>query len=113
MRPHSKAKGNAFTRRLMIRRIEDQGWPVAKAAAMAGCSERTGYKWLRRWRDEGEAGLSDRSCRPRRVAHRTPARRVEAVVRLRRRRQTSWEIARRLRLPWSTVSAIHPEDDAS
>ena len=29
-----------------------------------GISRSTGYKWLRRYRAEGKAGLRDRSCRP-------------------------------------------------
>ena len=58
MRPHPKAKGNPYQRKLMICRVE-QGWSVAEASAAAGWSERTGYKWLQRWRAEGEAGLPD------------------------------------------------------
>lgn len=46
MRPHPKAKGNPYQRELMVQRIES-GIGVAEAAAMAGWSERTGYKWLR------------------------------------------------------------------
>jgi transposase len=29
-----------------------------------GVSERTAYRWLKRWREEGEAGLLDRSSAP-------------------------------------------------
>jgi transposase InsO family protein len=105
MRPHPRAKGNAYQRRLMIRRIET-GMSVAQAAEMAGWSERTGFKWLSRWREEGDAGLSDRKAGPRRVRNRTSPSRVEQVLSLRRRGRTSFEIARRLRMPWSTVSGI-------
>lgn len=106
MRPHPKAKGNAYQRRLMVRRVLEEGWSVAAASEAAGWSERTGFKWLRRWRDEGEAGLHDRRPGPVRARNRTPQRRVDRILGLRRKRQTSWEIARRLRMPWSTVSAI-------
>lgn len=105
MRPHPRAKGNAYQRRLMIERIE-VGMAVAEAAAMAGWSERTAYKWLRRYREESEAGLADRRGGPRRVRQRTPRRRVERILALRRKRQTSFEIAGRLGMPWSTVSAV-------
>lgn len=105
MRPHPKAKGNAYQRRLMIRRLE-AGLSVAEAAERAGWSERTAYKWLRRWREEGEAGLEDRRCGPRRARNRTLGRKVEKILILRRKRQTSWEIAERLGMPWSTVSGI-------
>ena len=106
MRPHPKAKGNAYQRRLMIRRVVEAGWSVAAASEAAGWSERTGFKWLRRWREEGEAGLTDRRPGPLRARNRTPKRRVERILVLRRKRQTSWEIAQRLGMPWSTVAAI-------
>ena len=105
MRPHPKAKGNAYQRCLMIQRIEG-GLPVAQAAEMAGWSERTAYKWLRRWREEGSAGLPDRRAGPRQVRNRTPRRRIEKILVLRRKRQTSWEIAQRVGMPWSMVSGI-------
>ena len=44
-------------------RIE-QGLRVGDAAQAAGVSVRTAYKWLRRFQEEGEAGLADRSSRP-------------------------------------------------
>lgn len=106
MRPHPKAKGNPYQRKLFIRRVLEENWSVAEASELAGWSERTGYKWLRRWREEGEAGLADRKAGPRRVRNRTPQRRVEKILALRRRRQTSWEIAQRVGMPWSTVSAV-------
>jgi transposase InsO family protein len=89
----------------MIRRVE-AGMSVAEAAERAGWSERTAYKWLRRWREEGEAGLEDRRCGPRRARNQTPRGRVEKILILRRKRQTAWEIAERLGMPWSTVSGI-------
>ena len=106
MRPHPKAKGNPYQRQLFIRRVWEQGWCVAEASEAAGWSERTGYKWLRRFREHGEAGLEDRRSGPHRVRNRTPRGRVEKVLRLRRNRRTSWEIARHLGMPWSTVSGI-------
>ena len=55
---------------------------------------------------EGEAGLVDRSSAPRRVANRTPADRVAAIVALRQLRMTAAEIAETLAMPLSTVSAM-------
>jgi transposase InsO family protein len=106
MRPHPKAKGNPYQRRLFVQRVLEQGWSVAEASEAAGWSERTGYKWLRRFREEGEAGLVDRRSGPLRVRNRTPRKRVERILRLRRQRRTAWEIAQRLAMPWSTVSGI-------
>jgi transposase InsO family protein len=91
----------------MVRRVREQGWSVAEASQAAGWSERTGFKWLRRWREEGDAGLIDRRPGPSQARNRTPRARVERILELRRtKRQTSWEIARRLGMPWSTVAAI-------
>jgi transposase InsO family protein len=106
VRVHPNAKGTANSRLVMVRRIEEEGWSVADAAEAAGYSERSAYKWLRRYRDQGFEGLADRSSAPHRVPGRTSAQRVERIVALRRRRRTAWEIAQRLGLAWSTVSAV-------
>jgi transposase InsO family protein len=51
------------------------GWPAAHVAEQLGISRATAYKWVRRYRAEGEAGLLDRSSRP----HRSPRRVPEAT----------------------------------
>ena len=106
MRPHPKAKGNPYQRKLFIRRVLEESWSVAEASEAAGWSERTGFKWLRRYREEGVAGLADRRSGPREVRNRTPRKRVDRIVALRRKRLTAWEIAQRTGMPWSTVSGI-------
>ena len=83
---------------------KEDTWPVMSAAEAAGISERTAYRWLARWRAEGERGLSDRSSAPRRIPHRVPADRVEAIEALRRLRMTAAEIAELLSMALSTVS---------
>ena len=70
---HGKAKLTPAGRLLLVERIEGEGWPARHAAAMAGVSRATAYKWLARWRAEGVAGLADRSSRPRRSRARTSA----------------------------------------
>src|SRR5262249_55993068 len=72
------------SRRLICRRVLEQGWTIADAAAAAGCSPRTAAKWLRRFRD-GEEGLLDRSSRPHRTPTRLPQERVLAIEALRPR----------------------------
>jgi transposase InsO family protein len=79
---------------------------VTAAAEAAGVSERTAYRWLRRWREEGELGLLDRSSAPRSIPHRTAADRVEAIAALRRLFMTAAEIAELLGMALSTVSAV-------
>ena len=61
---------------------------------------------MRRYREQGEAGLHDRSSAPRRVHNATPPDRVEAIERLRRLRLTGPEIAELLEMATSTVSAV-------
>jgi transposase InsO family protein len=60
------------------------GRPAAHVAAEMGISRATAYKWLRRWREEGPAGLLDRSSRPRCSPRRTPARLERRIEALRR-----------------------------
>jgi transposase len=105
MRIHANARTCPNSRRLLVRRIEEEDWSLRTAAEAAGISERSARKWLSRWRNEGEAGLLDRSSAPRRIPHRTPERVVDAITALRRLRMTAAEIAEVLGLALSTVSA--------
>ena len=106
MKLHGNARTCPKSRRLLVERIESGGWSVMVAAEAAGVSERTAYRWLKRWREEGEPGLLDRSCAPRSIPHRTPADRVAVIAALRRLHMTAAEIAELLRMALSTVSAV-------
>jgi len=106
MKLHGNARTCPNSRRLLIDRVCDQSWSVAAAAAAAGISERTAYRWLARWREGGLAALSDRSSAPRSIPHRTPADRVQAIAALRRLHMTAAEIAEVLCMALSTVSAV-------
>src|SRR5689334_1924133 len=91
----------------MVRRVAEQRWSLTEAAEAAGVSERTAGKWVKRCREEGEAGLVDRSSSPRSVPGRTPEDRVAAIAALRRLRMTGPEIAECLvGMALSTVSAV-------
>jgi transposase InsO family protein len=75
---HRKARLTVFGRQLLVARVE-AGWPAAHVAEQLGISRATAYKWVRRYRTEGPAGLDDRSSRPRRSPRRlSPA--VEAEI---------------------------------
>ena len=104
MQLHGNARTCPKSRRLLVDRVVNQGWSVTAAAAAAGVTERTVYRWLRRWREEGAVGLVDRSSRPRRSPNRLAAGTVEAVRALRRLRMTAAQIAELLGLALSTVS---------
>jgi transposase InsO family protein len=103
MKLHANHRTCPSSRRLICRRVLEEGWTLAEAAAAAGCSERTACKWLGRYR-AGDRGLLDRSSRPRRSPNRLPAERVQVIEALRRLRMTAAEIAEILALPLSTVS---------
>ena len=103
MKLHANHRTCPSSRRLICRRVLEEGWTLAEAAAAAGCSERTASKWLRRYR-EGDDELLDRSSRPKRCPTRLSPERVRAIEALRRLRMTAAEIAEILKLPLSTVS---------
>lgn len=104
MRIHGNARTTPYQRREIARRVLEQAEPAKDTALALGISTRTVYKWVRRYREEGDAGLMDRSSRPRRLPNQTGARTVRRIYRLRRRRLTAWQISQRLQLPRSTVS---------
>ena len=106
MRSHANARLSPIGRRLLVDRIQRDGWTVRAAAASAGISERTACKWLARFRADGGAGLVDRSSAPRSVANRTDEHTVAAICALRRLRFSGPELAELLQLPASTVSAV-------
>jgi transposase InsO family protein len=83
-----------------------EGWSLAAAAEAAGVSERTAWKWVDRFRREGEAGLEDRASAPKTVPGRTPPEREQLILTLRDLRFTSPEIAETLGMPLSTVGAV-------
>lgn len=77
---HPRARLTVFGRQLLIARVE-AGWPAAHVAEQLGISRATAYKWIRRHRAEGPAGLVDRSSRPRRSPRRlSPTEEAEIVL---------------------------------
>jgi transposase len=103
---HRNARLTVHGRRLLIARVAS-GRPVAHVAAEMGISRATGYKWVRRFREEGEAGLDDRSSRPGSTPHRTPTEVEAQVLELRRARKLGpARIGPILGAPASTVHRI-------
>ena len=93
-------------RALIVQRIRQEQWPPTEAAAAAGVSVRTTYKWLRRHRLGGRPALEDASSRPHHLPRRTSPETVAAIVAARHERRTAWGIATRLHVPRSTVAAV-------
>lgn len=103
---HRNARTCPRSRKLLVDRVICEGWSIRDAAEAAGISQRSACKWLKRFRQEGEAGLADRSSAPRRSPSRTAPDRVEAILCLRELRFTAAEIAETLGMAHSTVSAV-------
>lgn len=106
MKLHANAPLGPKGRATMVRRVLEEGIALTEAAEAAGVSAKTAGKWVRRYREEGEAGLLDRSSAPKHVHNATAPERVEAIAALRRVRLTGPEIAETLEMPTSTVSAV-------
>ena len=105
MKLHANARLTVHARLILVQRLE-VGEKAAAVAAALGVSERTVYKWRKRYEELGKAGLMDRSSRPKRCAYVHSQRTVRRVCRLRRQRLVAWEIAQRMKIPRSTVSRI-------
>ncbi len=103
MNLHKHARLTPRDRALLVQRMLN-GLRAEEAAQAAGVSVRTAYKWLRRFREEGEAGLMDRSSRPHSCPHATAATLLGQLIELRRSRKTYRQIAHRLGLAVSTVA---------
>jgi transposase InsO family protein len=104
---HSNAALTPRARLRLARLVVDHGWPPARAAERYDVSWKTATKWAARYREEGPAGMTDRSSRPHRQPNRTPAPVVRKIVHLRwKHRLGPVEIGDRLGMPSSTVHAV-------
>lgn len=81
---HRNARLNVRGRQLVVQRVCEQGWAVARGAKAQDVSRQCAHRWIARLRTEGGAGLYDRSSRPRYCPRQTPATVEEAIVAKRR-----------------------------
>jgi transposase InsO family protein len=104
---HRNARLTVHGRRLLIQRVVGDRRPVAHVVEELGVSRATGYKWLARWRADGDAGLADRPSTAHRLPGKTPAHLEERVCALRTQlKRGPRRLAGLLNLPASTVHAI-------
>ncbi|MBC6448508.1 IS481 family transposase [Actinokineospora xionganensis] len=104
---HPNATLTPRTRLRLARLIIEENWRPADAAKMFMVAEKTARKWAKRYRDEGVAGMVDRSSRPHHSPAKTPEPVVRRIVGLRwRLRLGPVQIAGRLAIPASTVHAV-------
>ncbi|OBB75573.1 IS481 family transposase [Mycolicibacterium monacense] len=105
--PHANARLTVHGRQLLVDRILKSGRKPAHVAAELGVSRQCAYRWVRRFLDEGPAGLRDRASRPHRCPTRTAAEVEAAIVALRRSARRGQQfIADELGVPARTVSTV-------
>jgi transposase InsO family protein len=104
---HANAALTPKHRLRLARLIVDDGWPPSRAAEFFNVTWRTADKWAKRYRDEGPAGMVDRSSARHTQAARTPQPVVRKIVHLRwKQRLGPVPIAAKLGMPASTVHAV-------
>ena len=79
-------------------------WPIAELCRRYGISRKTGYYWIRRYKEEGLAGLEARSRRPKTSPQATDSEVVSKIVEMRRARP-KWGARKILRI----LSRAQPE----
>ena len=93
--------------RLRLCQMIEEGWTIASSAESMRISRQTAHKWWRRYLEAGEAGLADRSSRPRRCPTKTPPKVERRLVELRRRHQLGpARLAPRAGVPASTLHRV-------
>lgn len=105
MNIHKNARLTPIGREQLVRKILSGQTPQAAARAVGVCP-RTARKWLKRYHDEGPAGLQDRSSRPLKLHNPTPQDIVQRIVELRRQRLTGKHIALEVGVSPATVSRV-------
>ena len=104
---HANAALTPRARLKIAKLIVEDHWSVPRAAERFDVSWKTAKKWADRYRQEGTAGMLDRSSRPHHQPNRTPARVVRKIVHLRwKQRLGPVEIGDRLNMQSSTVYAV-------
>jgi len=84
---HRTARLSVFSRQVLVTRVMVEGWPAAEVARQLQVSRSTAYKWISRYRAEGEAGLADRSSAPRRRPRALSAEAIAVILDARRYRR--------------------------
>jgi transposase InsO family protein len=93
--------------RLRLCQMIEEGWTIASSAESMRISRQTAHKWWGRYLEAGEAGLEDRSSRPRRCPTKTPPKVERRLVELRRRYQLGpARLAPRAGVPASTLHRV-------
>ena len=101
--PHKNARTTIYSREQIVLR-HAQGWSVNAIAEAFAISVRTVYKWLKRYRDQGLSGLTNRPSTPHNNPNAYVAGWHKLIAKLRCYRMTALEIAETLSFPRSTIA---------
>lgn len=105
--PHRNATLTETGRLKLARCVVEEGWPLRRAAERFQVSVPTAKRWADRYRQDGPAGMVDRSSRPHRSPRATRRPVVRKIRHLRVRKGLGpVQIAGRLGLPASTVHRV-------
>ena len=103
---HANARTTVYARKLIVARVL-AGHRAGEVAKQLGISRQTVYKWVRRFRAEGLAGLADRSSRPHHMPRRTSVEATAAIVAARRAHHAGpVRLATILGIAASTIGAV-------
>ena len=105
---HHHARLTIYSREQLAKSVLQGRLSLCEAAAEHRLSRQTAAKWVRRFKTEGMAGLTDRSSRPQRLRQPTAPELVTLVEAMRHERWTGARIAQATRLSRATVSRILP-----
>jgi transposase InsO family protein len=106
MNIHKNARLTLARRMELVKDTREGRLTPCAAAAAYGVSELTARKWVGRFLAEGEAGLLDRSSRPRLSPQAISPAKALAIVELRRRRLVQARIAASVGVSKSTVGRV-------
>ncbi|MFJ1717363.1 IS481 family transposase [Streptomyces sp. NPDC088260] len=81
--PHRNAPLAQTGRLRLARCVVEDGWPLRRAAERFQVSPTTAKRWADRYRELGQAGMSDRSSRPHHSPRRTPTRTERRIIKVR------------------------------
>ena len=105
MNVHKNARLTPLGRERIVE-LAGRGQTPKAIAETAGVCPRTARKWLKRYEEEGLAGLRDRSSRPHRLRRPTPQLVIQHIEALRRQRLTGKAIAAETGVSRATVSRV-------
>ncbi len=103
---HHHARLTIVRREELARRVLEGRLSLKEAEAEFKLSRQSAAKWVKRYREQGVAGLRDRSSRPHRSPRGITGERIVEIERLRRQRWTGVRIAQQLGLSAAPVSRV-------